>query len=292
MGINTGLARLLVRARVQGTVFANTVTIGRQSFVVPPHELSHLARQLKLRDTATGSGGFAEDFFHNFLGARHISAIDFSDYQQADIVHDLNRPLPENLEGLFDALVDGGSLEHIFDVRQALENYMNLVRIGGSVFILTTANNLCGHGFYQFSPEFFYRVFDPANGFSIRDVIIIESPLLSLENSRNARYFHVNDPSVVGKRVQLVNRWPTAIFVHAQKNDQKPLFASPPLQSDYDEVKWRKNRLPPDAVEQAPDPRQATVFDYLPRWEESRRRFRQWRKSSARNRRFFTRIKF
>ena len=292
MGINTGLARLLVRARLQGAVFTNTVTIGRQSLAVPLPVLSQLARQLRLTDApATGSGDFAENFLHNFLGAQHVNAIDFSDYQQADIIHDLNRPLPANLAGRFDALIDGGSLEHIFDIRQALENYMNLVRIGGRVFILTTANNFCGHGFYQFSPEFFYRVFDPANGFRIRNVIMIESPLLSLEHNKNPRYFYVNDPSVVGKRVQLVNRWPTAIFAHAQKTEQKQLFARLPLQSDYDEFKWRKNRLP-EAGEQTSDSRQAAVFNYLSVGEELRRRFRQWRKNSARNKRFFTRVKF
>jgi hypothetical protein len=292
MGINTGLANLLVRARIQGAVFSDMVTIGRQSIAVPPHELTRLARQLNMHTTpAARSAGFADDFFRDFLAADHISAIDYSDYQQADIVHDLNQPIPEQLANRFDALVDGGSLEHIFDVRQALENYMRLVRTGGSIFILTTANNLCGHGFYQFSPELFYRVFDAANGFSVRDVVIIESPLLSLENSRTARYFHVNDPSAVRKRVQLVNRWPTAIFVHAQKMEERPLFASPPLQSDYDKIKWRRNRAP-EAGGQTAEQQQAATFRYLPRWEETRRRFRQWRKSSSRNKRFFTRMKF
>ena len=32
---------------------------------------------------------------------------------------------------------------------------MALPKVGGDVYICTPANNLCGHGFYQFSPEFF-----------------------------------------------------------------------------------------------------------------------------------------
>ena len=123
--------------------------------------------------------GFADDFFRLLLGAESIKSIDYSDYEKVDIIHDLNTPVPENLHGAFDAVVDGGSLKHIFDVKQVLTNYMNMTKVGGCLFIVTTANNLSGHGFYQFSPEFFYRVFGHANGFIVNDVILIECPLLS-----------------------------------------------------------------------------------------------------------------
>ena len=32
---------------------------------------------------------------------------------------------------------------------------------------ITPANNFFGHGFYQFTPELFFRIFSAANGFEV-----------------------------------------------------------------------------------------------------------------------------
>jgi len=289
MGINTSFAHLLVQARLQGVEFMDTLTIGRQSLAVPRWELAHMATLLGVSSGGAVAGdGFAERFVSDLLGARSVRSLDYSDYQQADIIHDLNQPLAPELHNSFDTLIDGGTMEHIFDIRQVLANYMALVKTGGSIFILTTANNLCGHGFYQFSPELFYRVFGPANGFETREVVLIESPLLSVEKSRHNLYFHANNPAEVGKRIQLVNCRPTMIFVHARKTAELPLFATPPLQSDYSDTKWDTKRV--TDRDSAPD--DSGAFNFLPPWQEWRRHLRQKRKNSHRNKRFFKRLDF
>jgi len=38
--------------------------------------------------------------------------------------------------------------------------------------IHTPASNLCGHGFYQFSPELFYRALNATNGFEVERMIM------------------------------------------------------------------------------------------------------------------------
>ena len=40
-----------------------------------------------------------------FLGIKNLSIIDASGYEGADIIHDLNEPVPENLHGRFDAVI-------------------------------------------------------------------------------------------------------------------------------------------------------------------------------------------
>ena len=103
---------------------------------------------------APGPGLTLEDYADNYLElileTHDIKALDYSAYEGCDIVHDLNTPIGPELHGRFDAVIDGGCLEHIFNVPMALANYMNLVRNGGSLFIATMANNHMGHGFYQF----------------------------------------------------------------------------------------------------------------------------------------------
>lgn len=295
MGINSAFAALLVKARHEGVDFGRLGTIGRQRLAVPKDELKALARRLGIEGLSWdnfAADGFAEDFLRSILDADSVCSIDYSDYQNVDVQHDLNQPIPDSLAGAFDSLVDGGTIEHIFDVKQVLENYMTMVKPGGHLFINTPANNLCGHGFYQFSPEFFYRVFAEDNGFRVCDVMLIESPFFSVEVSRRMRLFQVKDPAQLGKRIRLVNDKPVMIYVHAQRiNDCTP-FKTPPLQSDY-KVKWVRNRVaepsgPLPAADKTPaEATKTTEFAHLDYWQERKHRRRQKLKSSLKNRRFF-----
>jgi len=288
MGIPTVFCALLVRAKLDGTSFGRLATIGRQSLTVPLEDLKGFAQQLGAGSSdweRIAATGYADTFLVDVLGADRVTSFDYSAYQGVDVVHDFNRPLDPKHHQAFDALIDGGSIEHIFDVRQAFENYMNLIRPGGEIFIHTPANNLLGHGFYQFSPEFFYRVFSPENGFEIVDVCLTESPFAMVEASRRQRCFKTKDPSAVGKRIRFVNDRPVMCYVHARRVEAKPIFESPPLQSDYGR-KWATASAVADPGPAAP-PQGRAPFRYLSRLQELRKRYAQWRKQSFRNRRFF-----
>ena len=52
------------------------------------------------------------------LGAKSIDSIDFSDYENASIIHDLNIDLPNNLENKYSLVLDWGTLEHFFNFLQ------------------------------------------------------------------------------------------------------------------------------------------------------------------------------
>ncbi len=280
MGISTSSGALLCRARARGAHFERTATIGRQSLDIPPDALERLARGVgvdRIDWPHFAVDGFADDFIRVLLGAQEVTSIDFSDYQGAPIVHDLNRPIDASLHRSFDAVVDGGSLEHIFDVKQALANYMNLVKRGGDLFIVTTANNLFGHGFYQFSAELFYRVFDAANGFSVQHLVLVESPFVSVSVSPRQRLFEIADPAIAGSRIHLVNDKPVMLFVHARRIGDEAPFRTSPLQSDY-HAKWQVRR----SAGARP-----SRFSYLTPWQELRRAWKQRRRKSFRNRRAF-----
>src|SRR6266542_2706970 len=60
------------------------------------------------------------------MGFREVVNLDNSDYEGAEIIGDLNRPLAEELlvkAGRFDLIIDSGCLEHIFNVPQVLKNF-------------------------------------------------------------------------------------------------------------------------------------------------------------------------
>ncbi|MFO1146492.1 MAG: hypothetical protein U1E33_08100 [Rhodospirillales bacterium] len=55
--------------------------------------------------------GYSEDYFRSYLGAKDVTSFDASAYQNATVIHDFNRPLPEAYHAAFDAVVDGGTLD-------------------------------------------------------------------------------------------------------------------------------------------------------------------------------------
>lgn len=219
----------------QGISFDNVLTIGHLSLYLSLKEINKLSRcyGIEMEGSKYLGHPYADEFLQEFLGTKKVSSLDCSDYQGGNIIHDLNYPIDSKYHEEFDVVVDGGSIEHIFNLPAALSNYMNMVKKGGSLFILTMANNHQGHGFYQLSPEFFFRAFQPTNGFTIQDVILIEHSFPGIELSPKTRCFSVTDPAQLKKRVGLVSRYPTAIMAHAIRTEIKPVFAQFPIQSDY-----------------------------------------------------------
>jgi hypothetical protein len=98
------------------------------------------------------------------LGAESVDSLDVSDYENATIVSDLGKPRCFNQR--FDTVVDGGSLEHIFDAAAAFRNLVDLCEIGGRIMHFLPVNNLNGHGFWQFSSDLIYSLYCARNGFS------------------------------------------------------------------------------------------------------------------------------
>jgi hypothetical protein len=88
---------------------------------------------------------------------------------------------------------------------------------------MTPWHNYPGHGLYQFSPELFYSVLSPANGF------IIERMLISV----GGRWYKVSDPKVIRGRVEIDTNIPVMLHITARRVEIKPIFEVWPQQSDY-----------------------------------------------------------
>ncbi len=241
MGVDAKGAQFLLAARGLGVSFARTATLGRQRLFVKPSWLRRCVRGFGTRlDPGDGAerlataDGFAEPFFR-CLGAERVVSVDASDYEGATRVIDLNGTLPADLEGAFSAVVDAGTLEHVFDFPAAVRNCMRMVAPDGHLLSITVANNMAGHGFYQFSPELLYRVFTEANGFRVESMLITEVS--------SARWYEVSDPSDVGDRVQLRTFRPVYLCVAARRRVVRPVLTATPRQSDYVSA-WRAGTPP------------------------------------------------
>jgi hypothetical protein len=234
MGLDLAAVQLLCCAKSIGVDFSDTLTIGRQRIHSDPGALlrtlsairisSEHVRGLQIRD-------HGESLFR-LLGAQQVCSLDASDYEQATYICDLNQPCPSNLIQQFSVVHDGGSLEHVFNLPQALKNCMQMVRVGGHFIQLTAANNFMGHGFWQLSPEAIYRTFSEVNGYSIKLVLLYEV-------RRKTAWYRVADPAIYGNRIELVNRRRTYICTIAERVAVREIFAEYPQQWDYVE-NWKR----------------------------------------------------
>ena len=100
--------------------------------------------------------------------------MDISDYENADIVFDLNKKIPKKNYGQYSAIFDFGSLEHIFDTKQVLDNLNQMLIPEGRILHSVPATNRIGHGYYMFSPIIFYDYYT-ANKFADLSAYLLET---------------------------------------------------------------------------------------------------------------------
>ena len=116
---------------------------------------------------------YCEPILERYFGASDCHSIDNSDYEGATFVADLNEPVSAPSLTGYEVVLDLGTLEHVFDVRTAFANVDRFASIGGTIAHSLPANQQCGHGFYQFSPEFFYSYYSQERGFSSTTVFVV-----------------------------------------------------------------------------------------------------------------------
>lgn len=113
--------------------------------------------------------------FFDFLGIHEDEYYDIDKFpfDKPKIIHDLQYPVENRYHDFFNLIIDSGTLEHIFDVRAVMENIVKMTKTGGYVLQFIPAQNFLNHGFYQFSPTFFYDFYSQ-NGFEIVESYIVE----------------------------------------------------------------------------------------------------------------------
>lgn len=236
MGISILNGLFLVEARAAGARFDSTLTLGRMAAFLAPRDWRRLSAALAIIDpqaariVGTEVPIFMDDFFAA-LGTKRLDAIDASNFEGAQLVLDMNEPLPDSLRGQYDAVVDGGTLEHVFNVPTAFRNAMDALKTGGHLFATLPANNWCGHGFYQYGADFFYRVFCAENGFEV--VKLMVAPIFGGGRWLDGPAFEVADPEKTGGRVNIEGRRELSFLLQARKIAQRPPFERWPQQSDY-----------------------------------------------------------
>lgn len=238
MGVDIQFARSLIQDHKLFAGSTDSVMLGRQGWAVRKRYNALLRRALKAADLPrnldlmAGEDGFAEPFFDQ-IGLPGVKSMDMSAYEGCDFVHDLNEPPGEDLRGRFDVMIDGGTIEHVFNTPQALDGVFHMLREGGIFVSINGMTGWAGHGFYQFSPEIVWRYWGEARGCEvIRCLALPENPALETRD--------VTDTGKTGRRFRgrdMPGRWYLYYVIRKTAGANPAERITNTQQSDY-AVKW------------------------------------------------------
>lgn len=167
MGISLINAKMLLNIH-KASPLQNMVTLGRQtmqfsleqaktllgSLNIPyvPEVLERAQRDEDTLEAKVSDSEFISDRdFFNALGVDELRSIDCSDYEHADIIHDLNFPMKsnlfsrllgkENLVERFDFILDGSTLDNVFSPSEVMRNMARMLKKGGRLYSINMASN-------------------------------------------------------------------------------------------------------------------------------------------------------
>ena len=119
------------------------------------------------------------------LGIEGYYDIDKYNSDGACIIHDLNEPIPDTLVNKFGLVIDGGTVEHVFNIPQTLKSIVKMLRLGGCVVHINSFT--INHGFYAFSPIVFFDYYS-ANGFDDLQCYVLEVDLADITRTYRRRH--------------------------------------------------------------------------------------------------------
>jgi hypothetical protein len=236
MGFDANAIKFLIDIKKNNIGLGKTLTLGRQSYQLEEYYLFDILAKTGLsKETITAllekDKVYAEPLLKE-LGATEVHSIDASSYESATFIHDMNQPIPHALKAQYDTVIDAGTLEHIFNFPTAIKNCMEMLKVNGYFIGITITNNFAGHGFYQFSPELFFRIFSAENGFETKKIFLAI-------NEPGDYWYEIPDPKDIQKRVIFENSKQSFLLVLAKKIAGKDIFHITPQQSDYELLAWQ-----------------------------------------------------
>lgn len=188
MGMGRHLIEAVVREHLNRPIAGDVLLIGRQTTYLSPDNLIKVMNECGLKINADPSKfeldkttidrkqGFADSLVSDatlftLLGARSIKALDHSPYEGAEVIHDLRKPVPADLENIADFIVDGSTLDNVFTPSIVLQNYAKLLRPGGRLLM---ENAFSAHNTaYVMMPPMWYLDYFVMNKFVDCKVYII-----------------------------------------------------------------------------------------------------------------------
>jgi hypothetical protein len=178
MGLSGNAVGAIGREHAYRSIKGDVVFIGRQATYFTPSELAELLRShgnvvdpsaIEIDRTTInripGYGQIVTDrSIFRALGIDSVKALDTSPYEGAEVVHNLNEPIPDSLRETADFVVDGSTLDNVFDPAMAVRNLAAMLKPGGRVLMINAWSPRDG-SYALCSPAWYFDFF-VSNGFA------------------------------------------------------------------------------------------------------------------------------
>lgn len=187
MGLGRSAIALLLEEAALRPFSGKIATLGRQTIGANAEQIKAEFKRFEVVPKHEPTT-VTDDQLFRMMGFSGVESIDNDDYENATHILDLNQnSMPPQILGQFDVVLDGGTLEHVFHVPNALRNALSLLKPGGRIIFLSPSTNHVDHGFYMFSPTLFMDYL-LTNGFSIQTFYFIRYSLNSRKRWRAYAY--------------------------------------------------------------------------------------------------------
>jgi hypothetical protein len=292
MGLGGQAIDAIGREHAYRPITGDVLFIGRQTVYFSPQDLARRLRdhctevdegaievdRATLNRRREGGGELATDrsiFRALGLPAARIKAIDVSPYEGAEIIHDLNQPIPATLRGCADFVVDGSTLDNVFDPAMVLRNYAQLLRPGGRLLTINAWNTR--DSAYTLSSAPWYFDYCVVNGFADCKVYV------GIGAGRSTNIYWL-DPALIDEDVWrlrtpvLASWWRRPFIVMLAEKAAHSTATTTPNQAQYrSQAQWEAYRTNLAAIQASPRPHVVcSIGRLLPRRRSWRSRGFTW----------------
>lgn len=233
MGINNSIAKYLAANKKKYNYQGSLCVLGKQ-------EVNYSVEDVKKYVPNLPPQILSQDDFFKLLGFNSVESLDVTPNDGAEIIHNLNEPLPAYLEDKFDFIFDIGTTEHVFNVAEYMKSIVKMLKPNGVVFHATPAGGTCNHGFFNFQPTFYYS-FYRANGFGYTNVDFVEMDSSASHIFSDQGHRTIVTPIANINNLNFEFKVPTYNFVFARKNAKQKLIQ--PIQEFYYNIFKEKDKL-------------------------------------------------
>jgi hypothetical protein len=250
MALGRDVLEAIIREHTYRPIGGDVLLIGRQTIALSRNEVFELLCEhgvvaslsdVKAIFEAQNSGVLSAESvdeitaaaFFRLLGASTIRTLEPRE-GGADIVHDLDVPIPEYFESSADFMVDGGTLTNAFSAAAVLRNYASLLRVGGR---FVGINNLSNHfDPYSILSAVWYLDFFVANRFAdCKAYVIVYVP----DQPPNSFYVNIDcllDPASEVRSFQ--SSYEMAALIFAEKGGDASRHQRPVHAQERSAVEW------------------------------------------------------
>ncbi len=167
MAMIPALIRFLKEQAAHFPIAGRTLTIGHQTVVLTPHQYEEIF-SLPHPEPQVSAEGVCRS-----LGAAGLESLDYHGTPQASIQCNLNFPIDSKYHDRYDTILDGGTIEHIFNVEVCFHNMVKLLKVDGNIIHINPCQGYFNHSFYLFQPTFYFDYY-LSNGFCECECYLLE----------------------------------------------------------------------------------------------------------------------